>query len=268
MGEKTSIGWTDHTWNCGVWGCAKVPGDLACTNCYAESYAKMRGFKIWGQDAPRRFLSEDYWKIPAKLNAAALETFGRRARVFCSSMADLYEDREDYVELRERHYEIMKATPNLSWQLLTKRPEIAAAFWKTHAMLDNVHMGVTAVTQKWFDHRVPIALSIGAPVTWVSCEPLMEAIDVSRFVEQRYELKDTSGDEVDITKPLPRLAWLVVGGESGNKRREMDLSWLTSIVKQCKTAGVPCFVKQDSHRYPEKQGRIPDDIWKVKEFPA
>lgn len=63
------------------------------------------------------------------------------------------------------------------------------------------------------------------------------------------------------------LDWVIVGGESGRKARPCDVAWIRSIVEQCNAAGVACFVKQDSGPRPGKQGRIPDDIWAIKEWP-
>lgn len=91
MAQHSKIEWTHHTFN-PWWGCMKVsPG---CVHCYAESFAKRTGNPVWGTDAPRRFFNEKHWAEPRKWNAAA-QAAGQRQRVFCASMADVFEDRDD-----------------------------------------------------------------------------------------------------------------------------------------------------------------------------
>lgn len=247
MGLLSKIGWTDHTWNM-TWGCSKVPGDPACEHCYAESYAKMRGFDVWGDDKVRRLLSENNWKQPLRWNEKA-RAARKHAFVFTSSMADVYEERPEYYGLRRRHYELMCATPWLIWLVLTKRPQRAKQYWRNLAVPDNMWLGVTAVTQKWADVRLPVAQAVGAPVTFLSAEPLMEPLALKRHLDKG-------------------LGWVIVGGESGGRRREMDIAWVRDIADQCKRANVPLYVKQDSAFRPEQQGRIPDDLWALKGRPA
>jgi len=123
MAKDSAIEWTHHTFN-PWWGCTKVsPG---CKYCYAETWAKRVGQDIWGSRAPRRDLSEAYWRQPLAWNAEALST-GTRARVFCASMADVFEDRRDLDGKRERLWALIEATPKLDWLLLTKRPEAIGA---------------------------------------------------------------------------------------------------------------------------------------------
>src|SRR5580765_6507360 len=98
MAKDSKIEWTHHTFN-PWWGCTKVsPG---CKHCYAESWAKRLGQKVWGNKAPRRDLSPNYWRQPAAWNAEAARN-QTRARVFCASMADVFEDRRDLDANRER----------------------------------------------------------------------------------------------------------------------------------------------------------------------
>jgi len=86
--KNSKIEWCDHTFN-PWWGCAKVsPG---CAHCYAESLAKRTGNAVWGHESPRRFFGDSHWNEPLKWDAAA-KAEGRRKRVFCASMADVFED--------------------------------------------------------------------------------------------------------------------------------------------------------------------------------
>lgn len=125
MGANSGIAWTHHTFN-PWWGCTKVsPG---CKNCYAEKFATVRRkLPIWGADAPRKIASEAMWRQPLLWNRRAGEK-GVRERVFCASMADVFEDYRgpdmaQVVQARARLWETIEATPHLDWLLLTKRPE-------------------------------------------------------------------------------------------------------------------------------------------------
>ncbi len=121
MGEGSKIQWTHHTFN--PWrGCTHVsPG---CEHCYAEALSKRNPAQLgtWGAGGTRVVASEAYWKQPERWNRAA-EAAGERHRVFCASLADVFEDRPELVEPRERLWRLIVATPHLDWLLLTKRPE-------------------------------------------------------------------------------------------------------------------------------------------------
>ena len=118
MGKNSSIEWTDHTFN-PWWGCARVsPG---CNNCYAEAWARRVGENIWGAKQDRRVFGEKHWGEPLKWNAEAQEQELRR-RVFCASMADVFELRSDLDPWRDRLWALIDQTPWLDWLLLTKRP--------------------------------------------------------------------------------------------------------------------------------------------------
>lgn len=119
MSKDSKIEWTHHTFN-PWWGCTKV--SAGCKHCYAETWAKRLGKDFWGVKAARRELSPAYWRQPFAWNVAAAAA-GVRARVFCASMADVFEDRRDLDERRARLWKVIDSTPNLDWLLLTKRPE-------------------------------------------------------------------------------------------------------------------------------------------------
>lgn len=125
MGKDTGITWTDSTFN-PWWGCEKVsPG---CTNCYAATFDKRVGGDHWGAKAGRRFFGDKHWREPEKWNRDAAKS-GERHRVFCASMADVFEDRDDLVQPRIRLFHLISETPNLDWLLLTKRPENIRRFY-------------------------------------------------------------------------------------------------------------------------------------------
>jgi protein gp37 len=133
--------------------------------------------------------------------------------------------------------------------------------------LFNVWMGVSAENQRWADIRVPSLLDTPAAVRFVSAEPLLGPIDLHWVAGINALEEDWAGSAAGGTgAPHPLLNWVIVGGESGPGHRQMDIGWLESIVTQCRDAGVPVYVKQDSGPRAGQQGRIPDDLW-IHEFP-
>ncbi|MDO9356447.1 MAG: DUF5131 family protein, partial [Solirubrobacteraceae bacterium] len=102
MSKDSKIEWTHHTFN-PWWGCVNV--SPACDHCYAETFSKRVGFDVWGAASERRFFGQAYWANPIKWDAAAAAA-GRRDRVFCASMADIFESRADLVDTRARLFEL------------------------------------------------------------------------------------------------------------------------------------------------------------------
>lgn len=136
--------------------------------------------------------------------------------------------------------------------------------------LKNIHAGTSVEDQQRADERIPHLLRCPAAVRFLSVEPLLGPVDLDldpKFAptgtisRQCWPLDNTNG---------PRIGWVIVGGESGSgaRARPCDLAWIHSVVGQCRAARVPCFVKQDSARRPGKQGRLPLDLWDIKEFPG
>lgn len=228
MGKNSSIEWTHHTFN-PWWGCTKV--SPACQNCYAESIARRYGHGVWGAKAPRRFFGEDHWKEPLRWNAKA-QSEGRRKRVFCASMADVFEAREELEEPRRQLWELIGATASLDWLLLTKRPESVAAmvpwlgFWP-----DNVWIGTTVENQEWADRRLPFLARLPAARRFLSCEPLLGSLDLSNWLHPA-------------TAALYPINWVIVGGESGPQSRAMSPVWVTDLRNACIGAEVPFLFKQ------------------------
>lgn len=246
MSKDSAIGWTDNTFN-PWWGCTKI--SRACDGCYAEAFSKRVGLKVWGPRAERRFFGDKHWAEPLKweLGAAAA---GIRTKVFCASMADVFEDRRDLDEHRARLWELIEATPHLDWQLLTKRPRnmltMAPPNW-ANAWPTNVWAGTTTESQQTFDERWPWLRVIPASVRFVSIEPLIEVVDVRS----------------DVCRP----DWVIFGGESGPGQTPLDLLELAQSVCFAREAGAAIFVKQDSGQRAGQQGRIPADLWALKELP-
>jgi protein gp37 len=140
-------------------------------------------------------------------------------------------------------------------------------FWPSD--LFNVWLGVSAEDQHWADIRISALLDTPAAVRFASLEPLLGPVDL-HFCGgvDALERDWTGGPGGGSGAPHPFLDWVIVGGESGPGHRPMEIEWLESIVSQCQDAGVPVHVKQDSGPRSGMQGRIPDDIWKLKQFPS
>lgn len=262
MGEHTNIAWCDHTFS--PWrGCAEV--SPACLHCYARAWADRWGKNgLWGPRGRRQVASPAYWRGPLAWDRAAAVA-GRPALVFCGSLCDVFEDRPDLAEPRARLWDLIERTPNLIWLVLTKRSEniggMIPKLW-TIPKLDpeafmppNVWLGVTAENQAMADLRIPYLLGRTATVRFVSCEPLLGPIDLR------------SGTGAELLTAAGGIGWVIVGGESGPGRREMDLGWAGDLQAQCHRAGIPFFMKQDGGYRPGERGRMPDDLWE-RAFPA
>jgi protein gp37 len=221
MGETSAISWTDATFN-PWWGCSKVSAE--CTNCYAESTAERFAPNLWGVNGARRMFGDAHWNEPIKWNRRALAG-GRRLRVFCASMADVFEDRPELVAPRARLFALIKQTTHLDWLLLTKRPENMASMlpWLTEAW-PNVWLGVTAGTRESLK-RVEILRDVPAAVRFISCEPILEHI-TSNDWDDALAHDGFVFDGEHISGVKPRIHWLIVGDESGAKRRPARADWV------------------------------------------
>lgn len=223
MGYRSEIEWTDHTFN-PWWGCTKVSS--ACDNCYAESFAKRLGMDIWSHRRDRRFLSEANWKLPLKWNERAANA-GRKERVFCASMADVFEWKRGLSHERVKLWELIESTPSLIWLLLTKRPHLVKRIvpW-TSEWPCNVWIGTTVEDQKWTEKRLPSLLDLPTENRFLSCEPLLGELHIEKWL-----------DSCDI-------GWVIAGGESGTHARPTDPDWFYRLRDQCIEFSTPFFFKQ------------------------
>lgn len=187
----SKIEWTDYTYN-PWWGCARV--SPACRSCYADTLATRYGHdQLWRRKGPRRMMSDAHWKQPLKWNRDA-ERDGTPKRVFCASMADVFEDHPDVVEARKRLWDLIDATPWLHWQLLTKRPENVASMAPWGAdWPENVWLGTSVENQRWAETRIPHLLAAPAKTRFLSCEPLLSELDLSQWLENLHGAAPESG---------------------------------------------------------------------------
>jgi protein gp37 len=245
MGQNSAIQWTDHTFN-PWWGCVKV--SPACDHCYAESFAKRTGNAVWGKDAPRRFFGEKHWQEPTRWNRDAAKT-GERARVFCASMADVFEDRPNLEDARGRLFGLIEATPMLDWQLLTKRPQNIVKMlpydWLKHPK-PHVWYGTTVESNDYI-WRAEHLVDVPAAVRFISYEPAIGPLNVHLLP--------------------PHIDWVIAGGESGAGARPAQIEWFRDVRDGCAFEGIAFFFKQWGGFNAKANGRELDGrTW--DEFPS
>ncbi len=274
MGENTKIEWAHHTFN--PWyGCQKVgPG---CDHCYAEGWAKRSGLVQWGPAAERRRSSAANWRKPLAWNAEA-KRLGIRYRVFCASLADVFDNNVPH-EWRGDLFRLIRSTPNLDWLLLTKRignahemtVDAVAQVNMTGSHINywdddpwqNVWIGATIVNQEEANRDIPKLLRVPARVRFLSMEPLLGPVDLEDVpVGMLGPLRPAAQTE------LPRIDWVVAGGESGPHARPSHPDWFRILRDQCNAAEVPFFFKQMGG-VRDKRGALkdlPEDL-RIREFP-
>ena len=294
----TLMSWADHTYS-HCRGCEPV--HIGCDNCYAQGYFRRSGIDV---KEVRQRASDSYLKQPIKWNREAEEA-GVRRRVF-PSLCDPFEDwqgpivdskgrrlryggRNKYspgyggslqpgwatmTDLRRDFFGMIDQTPYLDWLLLTKWPENIRRMWYKYGKhpldcdnpsrsrttnygeplcRENAHLLYSASDQETLEAGIGHLLACRdlSPVLGLSLEPLVGPVDLSPFL---------GGWRGSLDR-------VIAGGESGPNARPCQIEWIVDIAQQCKAAGVALFVKQDSGPKAGQQGRIPDDIWAIKEHP-
>ncbi|MDQ3401302.1 MAG: phage Gp37/Gp68 family protein [Chloroflexota bacterium] len=249
MADRTAIEWTDATFN-PWWGCTRV--SPACAHCYADTLARRYGHQLWDDGSPRRFFSEQHWAQPRRWNRQA-ERAERRLKVFCASMADVFEEHLELDPWRRRLWTLIEETPMLDWQLLTKRPENVAAMvpWR-HRWPANVWIG-TSIENARHTFRANILRELPASIRFISAEPLLGSL----FLNGKPNRQPLDLDGID---------WVIAGGESGPRFRPLNLEWVRELRDACLDASIPFFYKQQGGRTPRVGGRELDGrTW--SEFP-
>lgn len=240
MSETTKIEWADSTWS-PWWGCTEISD--GCRNCYARVITH----GAWGNH-PRKRTSRDYWRQPLLWNADAprfQREYGRRRRVFGGHICDVF-DNQAPPEWRSDMFKLLRETPNLYWQILTKRPQNITKMLPPDCGdgYPNVWLGISAEDEGNYRLRWPILARIPAALRFVSYEPALGplgAIDIRVGV-------------------LPD--WIICGGESGDNPREMHPQWARDVRDDCARLGIAFFMKQMTERR-----QIPDDLM-VRQFPV
>lgn len=254
MADKTKIEWTDSTWS-PVTGCSKV--SPACDICYAERITeRFHGKGSFAQVTlhPERLPTPLRWRRPR--------------RVFVNSMSDLFHEQVSD-EFIARVFAVMAAAPDHTFQILTKRHARMRSLlshgefqhqvhrqWEHVAYLpsqatspdwplSNVWVGVSTENQRWADVRVPALLETPAAVRFLSCEPLLGPVDLTRLTTRDGTVNGLAGDVLDRYHYEPAsVDWIIAGGESGPHARPMHPDWARSLRDQATDAGRPFFFKQ------------------------
>jgi protein gp37 len=248
-----------------------------CKHCYAEQLMDTRYHKVkWGPEGKRIRTSPANWKKPLKWDMTwwvecevcglrqVFNQFGRcpdcehpmvatmkraRQRVFCASLADVFELKEDQKQemdlWRADLFDLIEKTPNLDWLLLTKRPENIGLMipWDglEKRIPTNIWWGFSAENQEEFDKRVPIMESFSRlyhQTYFVSIEPMLGKIDISDWLDE-FDIGDEEGS--CWSSPID---WVICGGESGPGARPLHPDWVRSLRDQCVEADVPFLFKQ------------------------
>lgn len=302
MSDQTNMPYADSVIN--FWsGC--TPVGIGCDNCWARRLSERWPGKFgqWGKDKPRKWhegavkmalrLNKKPWvcecgvgvrdkdcnaaHYPPKAQGSTADCFPcrkcsfHRRRIFVNDLSD-WLDPEVSVKWRIPMLDTVRQCDQVVWLFLTKRPQWfegrvgeVANFIERMCPLDswvrmwayegeappNLWIGGSASTQADLDKIVPDLLRIPAKVRWLSLEPLLGPINLMGLPSNQ----------------PARIDWVVVGGESGPGHRTCKVEWIADIVMQCRTVGAPVWVKQDSDPRPGVQGRIPAELWNVKEFP-
>jgi protein gp37 len=303
MSENTKIEWTTHSWS--PWrGCTKVsPG---CANCYAETLSRRNPAVLgnWGKGKPRVLAKN--WGDPVRWNLAAGKAFSDRvvASVFTPldqpelapapyvrptvfpSLCD-WLDEEVPIEWLAQFLDLIGRTPNLTWLLLTKRPDNFAprlqsawrwmaavprftslAAMRVHEWVDegkppaNVWVGTSVEDQIRADERIPALLDIPAVGRFISAEPLLGPVRLCDTGAIRIAKRD------DPTGRCRDIDWVIVGGESGPGARPCNVDWIWSIVRDCRGASVPVFVKQLGARPVGRWTKSPQESGLGEGWPA
>ena len=269
MADKTKIEWTDASWtpirarNLATgrigWHCEHAT--TGCEFCYAENMNKRLGTELPFKPGHRRdieiFLDEKMLTVPLRWKKPRM--------IFVCSMSDLFADfvKDEWID---RMLAVMALCPQHTFQVLTKRAERMRDYlianralqinghiwsllgtprgskiehgggWQISLPLPNVWLGVSCERQQEADERIPLLQQTPATIRFISAESLLGPIDLNSEGICRANMR---------YGPLPsNLDWVIVGGESGRHARPMQVEWARDIVEQCKTAKVPCFVKQ------------------------
>lgn len=288
--QQTSIGWTDFSVNFlkylnaagqTVWAC--IHASEGCRFCYSEALAKR-----WGRG--KAFTAENMKSLTpyfdmkeAKQVLNSMKISGKK--VFVDDMTDLF---GEWVpdEIIDQHFAVFAMRPDVTFQILTKRAdrmrdylnrdiedrlddichELPGALdetWHYPAEwpLRNLHAGVSAEDQPNADKRIRCLLETRAAVRWASVEPLISPVNLNPYLSTKFMDSGCWAES-------EQLMGIVIGGESGAGHRDMPLTSALNLARDAHRAGVAVYFKQDSGPRPGMQGRIPDDVWAMKEWPT
>jgi len=213
MAKRSSIEWTEATWN-PVTGCTKVsPG---CKNCYAEVMAK----RLQAMDVPGYENGFQLTMLPERLSQPLERQ--KPTVYFVNSMSDLFHEKVTD-EFIDNVFDTIWQSPQHIYQILTKRTERMAKYCESRKLPPNAWMGVSVENRKYGLTRIDELRKIDCTIRFISAEPLLE--DLGKI--------DLAG-----------IHWLIVGGESGPNARPMEKEWAINIQEQCLKQNIAFFFKQ------------------------
>lgn len=300
--QETPIGWTDFSVNlikyCDVtgkivWAC--VHASAGCIHCYAQTLAlrwnKGKLFTAQNMEEVTPFFDE----VEAKRILTSKKIAGKR--VFVNDMTDWMGPWVDD-EIIDSCFAVFALRRDVIFQTLTKHSDRQLKYFTaetsphfypctrveklsyemmrnsdvdvqvdTRWPLPNVHVGVSVEDQKNADNRIPRLLETDAAVRWVSAEPLLSAVNFEKISFKSYSTGTAFPATLLGGQKMVGVNGIVIGGESGPGHREMPLNSAIKLARAAQRAGVAVYFKQDSGPRPGKQGRVPDDIWALKEWP-
>ena len=277
MADQTKIEWCDSTFNPWI-GCTKI--SPACDNCYAAARSHQYKDVRWGNH-PRKRTAKSTWAKPKTWQRQAAKFFkehGRRRRVFCASLADVF-DNQVPTEWRDDLWQLIRECPDIDWLILTKRPEniekFKPEFWDE--IKNRIWLGVTAEDQERANQRIPILIGFDCAVRFVSIEPALgnvslTSIPLTFFNEISVGEKSISRSDLegslsivaskldalrgvisgrenfwerfrDIRPTKFKIDWMIWGGETGSNARPVRLSWEPRARFDCLLSEVPYFRK-------------------------
>ena len=284
----TTIAWTDETIN-PIVGCSRI--SAGCEKCYAETAAKTARLQQFPQ-----YQKVAKWNGTVEFVEKQLEKpyeWKKSKKIFICSMADIFHENVPFKWVEEIFY-MIENCPQHTFQILTKRPERMIEFFDWYiarnsdhsvelqwTMPDNIWLGVSCENQAMADKRIPLLMQIPAKVRFLSCEPLLEPINLSKFLP--IEWSEIAEDWIESWPGIGSYStdypnWIIVGLESGSNARRCDLQAVHSIINQCQTAKVKVFCKQlgtvwakESGTYKQDRKGASPELWdksfNVQEFP-
>lgn len=232
MGDKSTISWTDASWN-PVTGCSKI--SAGCLHCYAETLSLRQGWskKAWtaANAGENVILHRDRLELPLR--------WKKPRKIFVNSMSDLFHENVPF-DFIDEVFEVMSEAEQHIFQVLTKRPERFAEWFRQTLLFGggdfypHIWIGVSAENQHWAEVRIPTLAATWMGPRFVSVEPMLEPVDLMPYLTRK--------DQPEYF--WPDLNWVIVGGESGPGFRPMNLDWARTLRDQCVANDVPFWFKQ------------------------
>jgi protein gp37 len=248
MAESTNIEWADKTQS--PWlGCQKV--SAACDGCYAEAWGKRSGLVQWGPHADRRRTSDANWRKLDKWNREG------RFSVF-PSLCDPFDNHRSIEQSwRDDYWEKVRECDQLRFLLLTKRPQNVRKLcpFTYGDWPENVCVGATVENQDAADRSLRHLAQTPAPLRFISCEPLLGPIDLTKVLDGQYGHFNALTGETDDGAFVHAVDWVIVGGETGPNARPSSTQWYRDLRDQCRDHNVSFLMKQWGDWLPADQWR-------------